>query len=178
MSMEYNVYTELPQIPDDIIVTLVSELNKFDMTCEIHPDVSFADSPGFVPFQFRLHSSPYSELVGKDLISGVEIAIYDFDVDEQDDPFLDSEDDPQHGKYKKIVSFYFTGASDRFEFRFACLTSAILTNRLNGIRADDDLNICTGSSNIVANAWEEVKSHEEYCARELDIPYHAFEGWD
>jgi hypothetical protein len=80
-------------------------------------------------------------------------------------------------QYKKMIGFHFTGASDRFEFCFACLTSAILTGLLNGIRSDDDWNISQGSAQSVAAAWEEVKGTEAYCAKELDIPYHKFEGW-
>lgn len=45
MSMEYNVYAELHQISDDLIALIVSELNRFDMTCEIHPDISFVRFP-------------------------------------------------------------------------------------------------------------------------------------
>ena len=177
MSMEYTVYTPLQEISDEIIPALVSELNKFDMICEIHPDVSFANSPGFVPFKFRLDAIQFPEIAGKDLVSGVEISIYDFEADEQGNPYFGSEEDSQQGQYNKIVSFHFTGVSDRFEFRFACLTSAVLTNLLNGIRSDDDWNMSKGSAAIVAEAWNEVKSYEEYCARELDIPYHEFEGW-
>jgi hypothetical protein len=33
MSMEYNVYTELDQISDDLIALIVSELARFHMTC-------------------------------------------------------------------------------------------------------------------------------------------------
>lgn len=84
---------------------------------------------------------------------------------------------PSLVQYKKMIGFHFTGASDRFEFRFACLTSAILTSLLNGIRSDDDWNISQGSAQSVAAAWEEVKGTEAYCAKELDIPYHKFEGW-
>jgi hypothetical protein len=70
--MEYNVYTELDQISDDLIALIVSELARFHMTCEFIQTFSFADSPGFVPFKFRLHTSQIPELVGKDLLSGVE----------------------------------------------------------------------------------------------------------
>jgi hypothetical protein len=106
MSMEYNVYAELDQISDDLIALIVSELNRFDMTCEIHPDISFADSPGLVPFKFRLHTSQIPGLVEKDLPSGVEISIEDFDADEQNNPFFGSiqEDDwlPLHRRVRSI----------------------------------------------------------------------------
>jgi hypothetical protein len=47
MSMEYNVYTELAQISDDLIALIVSELARFDMTCEIHPDIFLCRFPRF-----------------------------------------------------------------------------------------------------------------------------------
>ena len=77
-----------------------------------------------------------------------------------------------------VISFYSTGTSDRFEFRFACLISAIPATLLDGIRSDDDWTISRGSPALIAEAWEQVKSDEAFFAENHDIPYHAFEGWD
>lgn len=177
MSMEYCVYTTLTNIPDGTTASVLSELNKFDMVCEIHPDVSIETSGGFAPFKFQLHESQFPDLEDKELISGVEICVHDFDPDDHENPFFGSDDDPHKGEYKKTISFYFTGASDRFEFRFACLISAILTTLLNGVRSDDDWNISKGSPALIVEAWEQVKQHEEYFAKNYDIPFHQFEGW-
>ena len=83
MSMEYNVYTALPRLPDRITASLLSELNKFDMTCEIHPDCSIQTANGFTPFKLRLHNSQFPELDGKEFISGVEISIEEFEMEDQ-----------------------------------------------------------------------------------------------
>jgi len=112
--MEYHVH--LDAISDDIITELLRELNKFEMTCEPHPDFRFSTQSGFLPFKFRLSKPKLAILKDKDLISGFELDIEDFDPEEAD--WFSPEDLSRLAKFKKTVTIRF-GASDSFQLRFA-----------------------------------------------------------
>ena len=68
MSLDLNVYVE--KIEDEIIPKWINRLNQFDMDCEIHPDFSFNDHSGFLPFKIKLKDPINKELADKILISG------------------------------------------------------------------------------------------------------------
>jgi len=70
MSLDLNVYVE--KINDQIIPMWMEAMNQFDMKCEIHPDFSFNDHSGFLPFKVKLNNPNNSELKGQELISGFE----------------------------------------------------------------------------------------------------------
>jgi hypothetical protein len=82
MSMEFWIH--LNSISDDIIPDMISELNKFEMTCEIYPGFSFSKHSGFLPFKFRLSNPKLDTLKDKDLVSGFELYVEDFDSEDAD----------------------------------------------------------------------------------------------
>ena len=68
MSLDITVYTR--QLSDDLIPKIQRRLNDFEMTCEIHPEFSFAGQTGFLPFKFQLTNPPFEILRNKALTSG------------------------------------------------------------------------------------------------------------
>jgi len=120
MSMEFHVHLNV--ISDDIIPAIIDELNKFEMACEVHPDFLFSTQSGFLPFKFRLSEPRLAILKDKDLMTGFELYIEDFDPEEAD--WFSPEDLTRLKQFHKTVTIRFS-AFDSFQLRFADLTSAV-----------------------------------------------------
>ncbi|WP_133123916.1 hypothetical protein [Phyllobacterium zundukense] len=170
MSMEFHVHVN--EISDDIIPAMIAELNKFEMTCEVYPGFSFVTQSGFLPFKFRLSHPKIAVLKDKDLMSGFELDVYDFDPEEAD--WFSEDDLANLAKYTKTVTIRF-GAFDSFQLRFADLTSAVIAKLTGGPRSFDE-QVWYDSSSIVDEAWEGVKNWENSIA-DADWNYHEFDGW-
>ena len=85
MSLNLNVYCK--KVSADLVPKIVKRLNDFDMVVEVHPDFKFdkeTDS-GFLPFKFRLKNPYFDSLKDKDLKSGFELYIEDFDLQKTKD---------------------------------------------------------------------------------------------
>jgi hypothetical protein len=195
MSLDIIVYSK--QLSDDYIPKIVKRLNDFEMICEIHPDFSFNNQSGFLPFKFRLTNPPFPILKDKDLISGFEIYISDFDIEKEkqeakpkqsfmdklfgkkqpDEPFFSSQIDAQLKDCKKMTSFVWH-AADSFELRFASLTSAILTELTDGVCTYSADDIWYDNKNFVEKTWHEIKDYETSLLKESDLNFHEFKSWD
>jgi hypothetical protein len=81
---------------------MISELNKFEMTCEIYPGFSFSKHSGFLPFKFRLSNPKLDILKNKDLVSGFELYVEDFEPEDAD--WFSPEDLARLSEFKKTVS--------------------------------------------------------------------------
>ena len=193
MSLDLQVYTN--KISDDLIPKIVSRLNTFEMICEVHPDFSFDNQTGYLPFKFQLTNPPFSILKGKTLTSGFELYIDDFDIEKekqklkpkqgfidkllgkkQDKPFVSLEIDNRIKNFKKVVSFVWH-VGDSFELRFASLTSAILTEFTNGVCCYPADGIWYDNENFVEKTWQEIKEYETTLLKERDLKFHEFENW-
>ncbi|WP_266205435.1 hypothetical protein [Pontibacter kalidii] len=193
MSLDINVYTK--NLSDNIIPQIVKRLNDYEMVVEVHPDFSFDDQTGFLPFKFRLTNPPLDVLNDKALISGFELYIDDFNLQEEKEklkpklsfidklkgkktieiPFASPEIEDRLKNYDKVITFVWH-AGDSFELRFASLTSAILTELTNGIcyyPADD---IWYETKGIVEETYKEIRAYEQ-SLKGKEIKYHEFEEW-
>ena len=191
MSLDITVY--IKQLSDNLIPKIQARLNDFEMACEIHPEFSFTDQNGYLPFKFQLANPPFDILRNKILTSGFEIFIVNFDLAEEKSkrkagllnrllqkrptaqPLVTDEIDGRLTGCQYAVSFVWH-AVDSFELRFASLTSAILTELTNGV--------CTYShdiwyinENLVENTWKEVKEYETSLLKIEDLKFHEFENW-
>ena len=77
--------------------------------------------------------------------------------------------------YKKAVSFVWH-AGDSFQFRFAALTSAILTELTRGICCYTGDDIWYDSENIVNELFKETIEYEQSLSEE-EIDYQEFDRW-
>jgi len=193
MSLDLNVYCK--ELSDDLIPKIVKCLNQYEMTVEIHPDFSFNNQTGFLPFKFRLINPPFEILKERDLVSGFELYIDDFDLlsarkalspklgffdrllgkKEHNVPFAGPEIEKRLSDCKQLVSFIWH-AGDSFELRFASLTSAILTELTDGVCCYPADNIWYDNRNIVKDAFIEIKEYEKSLKQE-DVKFHEFEKW-
>ncbi len=195
MSLSINVYCK--QISQGLVPQIIKRLNDFDMVVEVHPDFKFdqeADT-GFLPFKFRLKNTHFTILKDKELKSGFEIYIDDFDlVKEKEDlkpklgffsklfgkkqpevAFASPDIETRLKDCKKVVTFVWH-TSDDFELRFASLTSAILTEITNGVCCYPDDDIWYENRNIVDEAFKEIKEYEK-TLNEKDLDFMEFDEW-
>ncbi len=193
MSLEITVYAK--ELNDALIPLIQKRLNDFEMSCEIHPGFSFADQTGFLPFKFKLTNPPFDILKTKELISGFELYIEDFDfetekanvqhkptlverwlkVKQEDVPLVNETIDNRLKNCKKTATFIWHVA-DSFEVRFATLTSAILTELTNGVCTYTAENIWYENEGFVETTWQEVKDYEN-TLKERTLKFHEFEKW-
>jgi hypothetical protein len=168
------------------------------MVVGVHPDFRFdqtADT-GFVPFQFRLLEPHLEFLQDKELKSGFELYIADFDLQTEkaqsqtppltfferlrgkqqpDNPFAPPEIERRLQDCKKVVTFTWSTA-DSFEFRFAALTSAILTELTDGVCFTTTDGVWHDATNIVPKTLQAVQDYEQNI-QAPDIQIHEFTEW-
>ncbi len=193
MSLDLQVYTCQPS--DNLIPQIVHRLNEYEMSVEIHPDFSFVDHSGFLPFKFRLTDPPFDILRNKELKSGFEIYIDDFSLElekeklkpklsfidkikgkkQADIPFASPEIEERLKHFDKCVSFVWHVA-DSFELRFAALASAILSQLTNGVCCYPADGIWYDNKNIVEEAYHEIKQYEQSWQAK-DLIFHEFDQW-
>lgn len=164
---------------------------------EVHPDFKFDKNKdsGFVPFKFQLTNSNFSQLIGKELMSGFELYINDFDLaktkealrpkqgffnkllgkKEAEVLFATSEIELRLKNCTRVTSFVWH-AGDSFQLRFASLTRAILTELMNGVCCYPADKIWYNNDNIVAEAFDDVSAFEKSLS-ENEIKYYEFLGW-
>lgn len=195
MSLDINVYCK--NISTDLVPKIAKRLNDFDIVAEVHPDFKLdqENDTGFVSFKFRLKNPYFEKLKNKDLKSGFEIYIDDFDLQktkdnlklkpsffdkllgkkQQDVEFVKPEIEKRLKDCIKVVTFVWH-SSDTFELRFASMTSAILTELTNGVcyyPADD---IWYENKNILEQAHKEALEYEK-SINEKDFKFHEFDEW-
>lgn len=195
MSLDLTVYCK--NLSADLVPKMAKRLNDFDMVVEIHPDFKFDQKKdiGFVPFKFRLKNAYFDQLKDKDLISGFEIYIDDFDLQktkddltpklsffdkllgkkQQEVTFAPPEMERRLKDCKKVVTFIWH-SSDTFELRFASMASAILTEITNGACCYPADDLWYDNNKIVEEAFKEVSDYEK-TIKEKDFVFHEFEKW-
>ena len=195
MSLDINVYTK--SVSADLVPKILKILNDFDMIVEIHPNFKFDQNndSGFIPFKFRLKTPYFDKLRGKDLKSGFEIYIDDFNLQQAKEElkpkrsftdklfgkkqpeveFAPNEIEKRLKDCNKVVTFVWH-SSDIFELRFASMTSAILTEITNGVCCYPADDIWYENKNIVEEAYKEVTDFEK-TIKEKDFNFHEFDEW-
>lgn len=194
MSLALKVYCK--KVSKDMIPKIMKRLNNFDMVVSVHPDFTFdADNDsGFLPFKFRLTKPHLDILKDKELKSGFELYIDEFDLQaekenlkpklsffdkllgkkQQEVPYATPDIEARLKDCKIAVSFVWH-SSDSFALRFASLTSAILTELTNGVCSYED-ETWYENKNIVDNAFKEVTEYEQ-ALTEVDIDFIEFDEW-
>jgi hypothetical protein len=74
---------------------------------------------------------------------------------------------------KNMLSFVWH-SMDSFELRFALLTSAIISELVNGVRCYPADDIWYENETVVADAWKEVQEFEQ-SLQEQDLKFHPYD---
>jgi hypothetical protein len=193
MSLDMNVFVE--SVDDSIIEKWMEKINQLGMSCEVHPEFSFNDQSGFLPFKINLSDSKHSELNSRDFYTGFEFYLEDFDLgseleklkpkksiikslfrkEEEQVYFANEHIDKKLANCKKVMHFVW-GTADTFELRMALLSSAIISEILNGVCCYAEDGVWYENENLVKNSLNDVKEYEESISlNEFEI--HEFKGW-
>lgn len=195
MSLDIIVYAR--QVNDDLIPKIVKRLNEFDMICEIHPEFSFNTQDGFLPFKFKLTNPQFEILKDKWLLSGFEIYIDEFDFQKElinvqpkvsfwnklinnkaaQKPLVSDIIDARLKDCNKSITFVWHGV-ESFDQRFVTLTSAILTELVNGVCTYPADDIWYENDGFVESTWAEIKDYENTSLNEKNLKFIEFEKWD
>lgn len=141
MSISYSVF--LSTIDDSAISEWLYELNQLGMDCEIHPDFSFNECDGFLPFKINIKENSHELLLNREYLTGCELYIDTFDIEQEKSfkrqgfieklwskpaqkDFYHSAEIDENLKDKKWIVMFSSGVADTFEFRIASLGSATL----------------------------------------------------
>jgi len=193
MSLDLNVYVK--QIDNSIISKWIDRMNQFDMECEIHPDFSFNDHSGFLPFKIRLKNPKNQELKDKEFISGFEFYKDDFDLQKELESiqpkksffqkllnkptekveYVNPEVDSKLADYKLILTFNW-GSHNSLELRMASLSSAIISELTSGICCYPADDIWYDNETIVHDAYKELLEYEN-SLKPTEWKMNEFEGW-
>jgi len=194
MSLDLNVYVE--SIDDQIIPKWMERMNEFEMDCEIHPDFSFTDHRGFLPFKIKLTNPTNRDLEGRELISGFEFYMKEFDFQKEigqnqakqtlfqkllgktadRGDYVNPEIDARLQKCRWVLVFNW-GSHNSLELRMSSLSSAIIAELTDGVccyRADD---VWYNNESIVENAFRESLEFEN-SLKPSEWKVHEFEGWN
>ncbi len=194
MSLDINLYVK--QIDDSLIPKWIDRMNQFDMECEIHPDFSFNDHSGFLPFKVILKNPKNQELIGKEFISGFEFYKENFDFQKELDSlqpkksffqkllnrpsekieYANAKIDSKLENCKLVLTFNW-GSHNSLELRMASLSSAILSELTNGICCYPADDIWYDNKTIVKEAFEESIEYEN-SLKLTDWRMNEFKGWN
>ncbi len=194
MSLDLNVYVK--QVDDSIIPKWIDRMNQFDMECDIHPDFSFTDHSGFLPFKIKFKNPKNQEFKDKEFISGFEFYKDEFDLQKELDAlqpkktffqrlmnkptekfkYVNAEIDSKLADCKLLLTFNW-GSHNSLELRMSSLSSAIISELTGGIccyRADD---IWYDNKSIVEDAYKELIEYEN-SLKPNEWKMNDFEGWN
>ena len=165
------------------------------MPCEIHPDFSFADQRGFLPFKLRLTSPAHEEWADESYLTGFEFYMEDFDLAAEIDKrtekpsglkrffgakpipvnFVSAEIDARLAGCTKVLIFVW-GSADTFEMRMATVSSAALADITGGVCAMPDYDEWYENDGLVQKMANEATDYEASLrTRELRVT--EFDTW-
>jgi len=193
MSLDLNVYVK--EIDDSIIPKWIDKMNSFDMECEIHPDFSFSDHSGFLPFKIKFKNPKNSDFKDKEFISGFELYKDKFDFQKELESFQpkksffqklfktkieqveyeNPEIDSKLAECKSLLMLNW-GAHNSLELRMASLSSAIITDLTNGVCCYPADNIWYDNKTIIEDAYKESLEYEN-SLKPTEWKMNEFEGW-
>lgn len=194
MSLALKVYCK--KVSKDMIPKIMNRMNEFDMVVSVHPDFEFdsENDSGYLPFKFQFTNSPFDILKNKELKSGFELYIDEFDLETEKKrlnpklsfldkilgkkqngvPYATPEIEAKLRECRIVVSFVWH-ARDSFALRFASLTSSILTEISNGVCSYENEHWYE-NHNIVENAFKEITDYEQSLS-EKELDFSIFESW-
>jgi hypothetical protein len=193
MSLEMQTYAAA--FDDSLISPWIARMNTLGMRCEIHPEFSFQNHTGFLPFKVILESSKHEPLVGTPLLTGFELYLSGFDLHaaiaaaspepKLIDKLLGTELPKAHlvnpdvdarlAPCKQVLTFIWSSA-DSLELRMATISSTVLAELTGGICSYPADGIWYPNSGAVEDAVREAEAYESSLPPS-ELKLHKFESW-
>lgn len=197
--MSYDLIVYVNEIDNSIIPKWLIQFEKFNLQCEMHPDINLDEHSGFLPFKVKILKSEIPDLLNHDYITGYEMYISDYSYDQHikeinemktnkqsffDKLFkkeiktmevkLPKEFEPQLKQVKNEICFN-ASFSQTLEIIMAWYSGAILINLLDGIIYDPQTGEYHDKENAIIQARNIFKEFEELRFEEWKLT--EFEGW-
>lgn len=174
MSYDFNVY--IKEVDDKFIKGWEDGFERFNMKCKVHPEFTFDNHEGFLPFKIIMNKDFIEGYEGEDLLSGFELYISDYKVSK--DELEEAEDNivPILKQAKKDILICIS-SHDSLEFRMGLISAAILSELCEGVVINNQ----SGEYYSKENIYDEIKKEiEEYEKNESEIGWelHPFEEWE
>lgn len=179
MSMEIIVWCR--EISDAFIPEWLSGLEQKNTVSEIHPEFSFKDQTGFLPFKIKFKNPAHESWQDKYFLTGFEFYKEDFDYQTTyelinppvrglskilgkkptQNPVLSIEADKKLQACRTQLIFRW-GVSDTFELRMATLSAAILSELSDGVFYVPYDGSVYENSNLASKMEIEAFEHEKH----------------
>ncbi len=182
----------VPTIDDSMIAPWIARMQEGVAHLAVHPGFSFVTESGFVPFRITPLAQPEGAalaecLTGFEIYRGPTDLSFCLDEQQQAEARLSEVGEPfrfgawvvprviAHRLTACPVSFELVwGAADRFEFRVALLSAAILADLTGGVAVEGEEGLWLTGPEGVAEARSMIEAFEQSMT---DLPVHPFEGW-
>ena len=185
-SFDLNVY--IPKLGEDFKEKWITELKKYGLDVEIHPDFDINNQTGFLPFKLVISkNSKYikSKMYnGKTILTGFELDISTFNSEEYFSYFdkgdLDKLSQDYKDKIKKCeLDFFFTvkPVQNTSEYRMAWFTAATLVTLYDGILSDPQKGVEYQGQEAINKAIE-LSNQFENSIPDNKWKLHDFEKWN
>ena len=195
MGYELNLY--LKKVDDSIISQWVGMLLDMGMRCEIHPDFSFDNQSGFLPFKIESANISIPNHDGIPFISGFELDIYDYTYNlekQQTDETLpfwkkvfgkrkgtETKDKAAAVAEQKIRNsskelVFRVSSQDVFEFPLSLYSAAIISSIEDGVIYDPQEDEYLDNINILEKVKSEVSTYYDSLLQN-QWNYHKFDRW-
>ncbi|MFD0616889.1 hypothetical protein ACFQZR_05390 [Paenibacillus sp. GCM10027629] len=167
--MSYDLTVHLKCLNDSIIPKWLAEITKFNMDIDVHPDFSFSNHSGFLPFRFVVYDCPNITLNNNELMSGYELYVSPYqwrnekksifsklfrkqkEVSEIESKLIDADTE---------VTFNIS-AQDSFEYRLGWYSAASLAKVCNGVLTDLQEGVHLDGEQAIKHAYVKVIEDEK-----------------
>ncbi|SDD72507.1 hypothetical protein SAMN02799630_03313 [Paenibacillus sp. UNCCL117] len=182
--MGYDLSVHVNEINDNIVPQWISEIRKFNMNVEIHPEFSFHTHSGFLPFKVVIYDCPNKELNNLELLTGYELYVNTMEKKRDEKSIISrlfSKKDRLNSIERKIKNanieiIFNISAQDSFEFRIGWFSAASLAFICNGVLIDPQEDLKLEGNQLIRHAHHTVLEDEKLIQQE-DWRIHRFEGW-
>jgi hypothetical protein len=181
ISMSYDINVYVKDINDSIINDWIEKLKDLNTISTIHPEFSFNDQSGFLPFQVLLKDCPNELINEQELLTGFELYVSDFILEEPKPSFWSRLLGKKNNETNILKEFskelvFSISSQNSLEYRMAWYSAAIITKLTNGILYDPQVDKYYQPVTIIGYAKAIVKEYEDTLGTD-DWIFHRFEGW-
>ncbi|GLX68016.1 hypothetical protein [Paenibacillus glycanilyticus] len=167
--MSYVLSVYVPDARTISIIQCIEDMKKLNTEVEIHPDFSFENQSGFLPFKLIVTDCPNESLNQRMLLSGFEMSIETIKNTWIEKLFRTK----KRYKQQLIISI---SSQDPFEMRLAWYWAAVITKRYQGLLIDEQEGDTYQGQEGIEIALQTVKEYEQSLSEE-NWKCHEFEEW-
>ncbi|WP_341279148.1 hypothetical protein [Paenibacillus sp. FSL H8-0537] len=169
--MSYDLTVLVPNIQEININDWIKDMEKLNTKIEIHPEFSFKDHNGFLPFKVLVTDCLKDSLNSIYLLSGFELSVHD---QVSKISWIDKIMNTKKEINKALIIS--VSSNDSFEMRLAWYSAAVIANRQNGKIKDHQEGTIIKGKQLIEEAKKIVQKYEESIAVD-NWKFREFKEW-